>query len=98
MLLGGRCHVGEFYLSIPRNDGSMNLKISMTQGDRRRGRSGQKLFILGQCKNAVLPLEPIPKDVDSDESVVIHYRAPGTLAWGVRCGSLNIAPPPSVAA
>ncbi|MGH6976842.1 MAG: hypothetical protein ACREED_07435 [Stellaceae bacterium] len=43
-------------------------------------------------------LEPIPKDVESDESVVIPYVAPESLPRGAACGSLNIAVPPIVAA
>ena len=42
------------------------------------------------------PLEPIHKDVESRESVVIHCLAPESLPKGALCGSLSIAVPPSV--
>jgi hypothetical protein len=37
-----------------------------------------------------LALEPLPKDVESDESFVIPYVAPESRSRGAVCGSLNI--------
>jgi hypothetical protein len=41
--------------------------------------------------------EPIPKVVESRESLVIHCLAPESHARGAECGSLNIAALPIAA-
>ena len=43
-------------------------------------------------------LEPIQEVVESDESFVIHCRAPETFWRGARCGRLNTGKPPHGAA
>ena len=42
-------------------------------------------------------LVPIPKVLESDESFVIPYVAPESLAGVPKCGNLNIAALPSAA-
>ena len=52
------------------------------------------MFICG----SLFLLEPIQEVVESDESFVIHCRAPETFWRGARCGRLNTGKPPPAAA
>ena len=52
----------------------------------------------GDGDNTRWVLEPIQEVVESDESFVIHCRAPETFWRGARCGRLNTGKPPHGAA